>query len=86
MFQAETTIKNPTGLHARPASQLTQLCKNFPEKITLLCGEHQVDPKSIISILAAGMKSGTAITVQVEGDNEQAVGEEIITFINGLTE
>ncbi len=86
MFQAETTIKNPTGLHARPASQLTQLCKSFPEKITLVTGEHQVDPKSIISILAAGMKSGTTITVQVEGENEQEVGEKIVTFINGLTE
>lgn len=86
MFQAETTIKNPTGLHARPASQLTQLCKSFPEKITLVTGGHQVDPKSIISILAAGMKSGTTITVQVEGENEQEVGEKIVTFINGLTE
>lgn len=86
MFQAETTIKNPTGLHARPASQLTQLCKNFPEKITILYGTNQVDPKSIISILAAGIKSGSTVTIQVEGENEQAVGEQIISFIDGLTE
>lgn len=86
MFQKDVTIKNPTGLHARPASQLTGLCKNFPEKITLVCGTHEVDPKSIISILAAGMKSGTTLTVKVEGENEQAVGDEIVAFIDGLTE
>lgn len=86
MFQKEVTIKNPTGLHARPASQLTALCKNFPEKITLLYGTHEVDPKSIISILAAGMKSGTSLTVQVEGENEQTAGEQIVAFIDGLTE
>ena len=86
MTQKETTVKNPTGLHARPASQLTQLCKNYPEKITLLCGTHRVDPKSIISILAAGMKSGTPVTVQVDGPNEQAVCDEIVAFIDNLTE
>ncbi len=86
MIQKETTVQNPTGLHARPASQLTQLCKKFPEKITLLAGNHTVDPKSIVSILMAGMKKGTPITVQVEGENEQAVCDEIVAFIDGLSE
>lgn len=86
MFQAETTIKNPTGLHARPASQLTQLCKGFPEEITIITPTHRVNPKSIVSVLSAGIKRGTAITIQVEGANEQEVGEQVTAFINGLTE
>lgn len=86
MFQKETAIHNPTGLHARPASQLTQLCKSFPEKITLIAGTNEVDPKSIISILAAGMKSGTKVIVRVEGENEAAVGEQIVSFLDALTE
>lgn len=59
MFQKETSVKNPTGLHARPASQMVQFCKGFPEKITLVAGERRVDPKSIITILAGGLKQGT---------------------------
>lgn len=86
MFTQMTTIKNPTGLHARPASQLTALCKKFPEKITLEIGETKIDPKSIISVLSAGIKCGTAIQVVVEGENEDAVGAELVAFIDGLTE
>lgn len=86
MIQKETTVQNPTGLHARPASQLTQLCKKFPEKIAILAGDRTVDPKSIVSILMAGLKKGTAIVVQVEGENEQSVCDEVVTFIDGLSE
>ena len=86
MFQKETSVKNPTGLHARPASQMVQFCKGFPEKITLIAGERQVDPKSIIAILAAGLKQGTPLTVQVEGGNEQDVCEKVVAFIEGLEE
>lgn len=86
MFKQATTIKNPTGLHARPASQLTAFCKKFPEKITIEVGGSSIDPKSIISLLSAGIKCGTEVNVIVEGENENLVGEELIAFINGLTE
>lgn len=86
MFQKPATVKNPTGLHARPASQMVQFCKGFPEKITLIAGERRVDPKSIITILAAGLKQGTELTVQVEGENEQAVCEKVVEFIESLEE
>ena len=34
MFTSEFVVKNPTGLHARPASQLAKLCKDID---ALLC-------------------------------------------------
>lgn len=86
MIQRETIVKNPTGIHARPAGQLVQLCKTKSEKITILCNDRKVDPKSIFSVLTACMKCGTPITVQVEGEQEQAVCNEIIAFVEGLTE
>ena len=86
MIQKQTTIKNATGLHARPASQLTQLCKKFPENIRIVAGDKSADPKSIISLLSAGIKCGTPVTVQVTGENEERVCGEIVQFIDGLTE
>lgn len=86
MFQRQTTIQNTTGLHARPASQLTQLCKKFPADIRLAAGEKSFDPKSIIALLSAGLKRGTSITVQVTGENEEATCNEIVDFIESLTE
>jgi phosphocarrier protein HPr len=86
MFQEETLITNPTGLHARPAAQLTKFCKDFPENITIIAGTNYVNPKSIISILAAGMKRGSSVTIQVEGENERDVGEQLIAFLRNLTD
>ncbi|MDR1192890.1 MAG: HPr family phosphocarrier protein [Peptococcaceae bacterium] len=86
MFERRAVIQNPSGLHARPASQLTAYCKKLPVKITLLHGETKADPKSIISLLAAGMKRGTEITVQVEGENEDEIGEGLLLFLAQLAE
>lgn len=86
MFIQETTVKNPTGLHARPASQFTALCKKYTETITLEIGENKIDPKSIIAILSAGIKCGTVVKIIVEGENENRVGPELVAFIDGLVE
>lgn len=86
MHQIETTVKNSTGLHARPASELTQLCKQFPQKITLVSGTNFINPKSIISILSGGIKQGTTVTVQVDGENEEDVCRQIVSFIDNLEE
>lgn len=86
MFQRETAITNPTGLHARPASQLTQFCKGFHADIKIIAGTNEVDPKSIISILAAGMRAGTTVTVRVEGEDEENVGNQLVEFIENLRE
>jgi phosphocarrier protein len=84
VFSQQIVVTNPTGLHARPASQLTQFAKSFDEKILLKYGAVQADPKSIIALLAAGIKSGAEITVEVTGDKEQETGEKLINFLRNL--
>ena len=86
MFSQKVTIQNETGLHARPASMLTQFCKKYPQTIRLVGNGKEVDPKSIVAVLAAGMKRGTEIEVRVEGENEAAAGAEIVDFINNLAD
>ena len=86
MVSKNVTVSNPTGLHARPASQLTQFCKGFGEKIILSGNGKEIDPKSIIQLLSAGLKKGTELVVKVEGDNEQTVCDEVVKFIENLSE
>lgn len=45
MFSQEFTIKNPTGLHARPASKLAALCKGLPDEIRLVTAKGAVNPQ-----------------------------------------
>lgn len=84
MFIKEYVINNPTGLHARPASDLVAFCKPIPEEIVFYSDDQVVNPKSIVSILSGGLKKGTAIKIEVTGENEQAVGESLIQFLDNL--
>ena len=42
MFSQQFVVKNPTGLHARPASQLAKLCKSLPDEVRLITEDHGV--------------------------------------------
>ncbi len=86
MFQQELIVKNATGLHARPASDLTKLCQKYKSDITILAGSTPINPKSIISIMAGGVTKGTKITLQVEGPDEALAGKSIAAFIESLKE
>lgn len=86
MFTEKVLITNPTGLHARPAGQLAQLCAKMPVEIQLITEGKEINPKGVIAILTAGMKQGTEITVQTEGEDEALYGHQIIEFIQNLTE
>ena len=83
MFTSEFVVKNPTGLHARPASQLAKLCKDIPDDI---CEKGTINPKNVIGILTAGLKKGSAIKIEVEGASEQESGAKIMEFLEGLTD
>lgn len=86
MYSQNIVVQNATGLHARPASQLVQLCKKFPETIKLVGNGKETDPKSIVALLSAGLKTGTELEIRVEGENEEAVCKEIASFIENLSE
>lgn len=86
MFSQKFTIKNPTGLHARPAGQLVALCKTIPDDLRLITAKGVVNPKNILGILTAGLKNGAEIVVEAEGGSEQQSVEKIIKFLDGLTE
>lgn len=84
MFELDTVIKNPTGLHARPAAQLSALCKSFPNEITLTSGERKANPKSIFSLLSGCFVKGETVRIRVEGENAQQVAEHVAAFIEAL--
>jgi phosphotransferase system HPr (HPr) family protein len=87
MFTANATIKNQTGLHARPAAQLVALCKKFASNIEIAgASGNKFDPKSIISVLSAGITQGTDVTITAEGSDESDAVAQIVGFINDLSE
>lgn len=86
MVKRDVLIKNPTGLHARPATQLVNLVQPFRSSIEIINGSISVDPKSIFSVLAGELRCGTRVDIVVTGDDEEKALEEICNFIELLEE
>lgn len=89
MFYAKVIIPNETGLHARPASGLVRLCKSYKSTIQIIHGEHEekiIDAKSIINLLAGGLKQYTPIYLRIEGEDENEAGPAVVSYIENLTD
>ena len=81
MIKLKTILKNDTGLHARPASKLTQLAATFSSNISLEYKDKLYNAKSIISILSAGIDAKSELTLVVDGADESMAMTEIIALI-----
>lgn len=75
MRTTEQTIRNPSGLHARPAAMFVKAAAGFGSKITLENldrGSAPADAKSIIAVMSSGVSSGHRVRVTAEGADEDA--------------
>ena len=83
MVSAEVKIINESGLHLRPAGVLTQTCIRFKSEIILYYGERKIIGKSVVNVMAAGVKKGSTVRVECNGVDEvdalKAVLEAIST-------
>ena len=83
MVSQKITVKNASGLHARPASELAKLCSRCTSDIAIVVGEKRINPKSILILMSAAIRCGTEITVECSGATEKEDLEAIINAIDG---
>ncbi len=76
----EYTITDPVGIHARPAGMLVKEAKKYEDKITLTKGDKSAEAKKLMALLGLCVVKGEAITVSVEGANEDATVVEMEKF------
>jgi multiphosphoryl transfer protein len=87
MKQIDVIIKNPTGLHVRPAKVFVNTAKQFDSDIRVVHGAKKVNAKSMISLLTLGVESGSQISILVEGEDEDEALAALETAVNtGLGE
>ena len=91
MVKGKVKIKNPTGLHLRPAGLFCKTAMQFDCKITDLKKTRHEDvtanAKSVLSVLGSCIKSGDEIEIVCEGaDEEEALREMIQLVEDGLGE
>ena len=87
MVSRKVAIKNPTGLHLRPAGILCKEAMQFKSHITFRYKENTANAKSVLSVLGACIKSGDEIELVCEGEDENEALESVLKAIeNGLGE
>ena len=80
MITRDFTILAPEGMHARPATALVKLARQFQSSILLKKGATEVKMNSLLNIMSMGVKAGDVIKVSVEGVDEAAAVEALNTF------
>ena len=86
MIRKTVTIKNPTGLHARPAAGLVQKANAFPCAISLVKDDKKANAKSIVSIMALSVGQHDRVTVITEGEGETDALQAVVAFLESLVE
>lgn len=81
------TVVNPSGLHLRPAALLANTATKCESDVTIIYGEKRINAKSVLNVITSGIKQGTEIEVQCEGDSEEEDLRSVIDAIkSGLGE
>lgn len=87
MVSKEVTVVNPSGLHLRPAGLLSKTALRFKSNIIIEYKEKQVVVKSVLNVMAAGIKCGTKIKVVCDGlDEDEALRAVCEAIKSGLGE
>ena len=88
MIERKVVIKNPTGLHLRPAGNLCKVAMNYRSHISFTYGGgNTANAKSVLSVLGSCIKCGDELVLHCEGaDEEEAMAAMVEAIESGLGE
>lgn len=74
MKQFQYTVTDPLGIHARPAGMLVKAAKALDSTVTVARadGSKSAAATRLMALMGMGIKTGEAVTVTIEGGNEEA--------------
>lgn len=88
MVSTKIVIESALGIHLRPAGAMSDAAIKYNSHIYFNYGAgKEANAKSVISVLASGVKCGEEIELIAEGDDEEAALQEVSEkFIEALRE
>jgi phosphotransferase system HPr (HPr) family protein len=78
MKEAIIEIKNPTGLHARPAAILVETANKFNSNVKIEKDGKSADAKSILQIMSLGINVASRIKIITEGEDEKELLDKLL--------
>lgn len=79
-------INGKYGLHSRPAFRFVELAKKYQSSVRVLYKDKDIDAKSLVAVLAAGIGSGSTIELSITGDDEVKAMNDFRDLLNNPLE
>ncbi len=76
---ARVTVRNPLGLHARPAAVLARAVADLGVPVTI----DGVDATSVLQLLALGATGGRELEVTARGERAEAAVAAVVSMVEG---
>jgi phosphotransferase system HPr (HPr) family protein len=84
-------IRNPSGLHARPAATFVKAAAGYPCEIRVTNvtrdAARSASAKSILGVMQLGVAQGHELRIETSGEDEQRALDELVELVaSGLGE
>lgn len=83
MTSETITIENPKGLHLRPVTMMSEAACRYTASCRLESGGRTADIKSVLSLLAAGLRCGDTVRILCDGPDEEEAVRELSEILKG---
>ncbi|MDR0383637.1 MAG: HPr family phosphocarrier protein [Spirochaetaceae bacterium] len=78
MVQEVVKVVNRAGIHARPASLIVGVTKDFKSSIYFELGSERINAKSILGVITLGAAYNSEIKVIADGEDEREAVDRIV--------
>lgn len=82
MVKEKVLVKNPIGVHLRPAGDIAEAAIKYKKcEVYLASGGRTVNGKSLLSILSLGIKQNTEFEIICDGEDEETAMKSIMAAL-----
>ena len=82
MVKEKVLVKNPIGVHLRPAGDIAEAAIKYKKcEVYLASGGRTVNGKSLLSLLSLGIKQNTEVEIICDGEDEEAAMKSIMAAL-----
>lgn len=87
MVEREVTVRNPAGIHTRPASMIVRVAARFNADFYIRKDGYEINGKSIIGVMTLAAEQGARLTLVLDGPDEKEAAEALVhLFESGFGE
>jgi phosphocarrier protein len=82
MKEITYTIKDPLGIHARPAGLFVKKLQEFGSGVTVSRGDATCDGKKLLALMKMRVKTGETLGLRFDGPDEDAAAAAAQAFLS----